>query len=212
MIDVGRAGRMRVERRLVTARHGADLLDRKRQIMADELDHLELNAERVRAEWETSARDAARWSQRAAALDGHRGILEAAPVAPAELVITWGAAMGVEFPEDARCTIPPVTVRGGSSALGFAIAAHRAALVAAARCAAAERAVRLVQAELIATRMRQRAVEHRWIPRLEHELSTIRRRLDEQELEEALRLRWAADSRTDSAGRRTSTADEEVRR
>jgi vacuolar-type H+-ATPase subunit D/Vma8 len=43
------------------------------------------------------------------------------------------------------------------------------------------------------TRTRQRAVEKRWIPRLEEELTAIRRQLDEQELEESLRLRWAAD-------------------
>ena len=209
MTDVGRAGRIRVERRLVMARHGADLLDRKRQIMTDELEHLQLDAARALEEWETCARDAARWSQRVASLDGHRGIRGAAPTEPAELEITWGTAMGVEFPEDARCTIPPVGVRGGSSALVYAVAAHEAALAAGARCAAAERAVHLVQAELVATRTRQRAVEHRWIPRLERELATIRRRLDEQELEEALRLRWAADSRPDVRGHGTSTTGQE---
>jgi V/A-type H+-transporting ATPase subunit D len=36
-------------------------------------------------------------------------------------------------------------------------------------------------------------VEKRWVPRLEGELAAIRRQLDEQELEEGLRLRWAAD-------------------
>ncbi|WP_259310151.1 V-type ATP synthase subunit D [Cellulomonas sp. P24] len=97
----------------------------------------------------------------------------------------------------------------GSSALVYAVAAHEAALAAGARCAAAERAVHLVQAELVATRTRQRAVEHRWIPRLERELATIRRRLDEQELEEALRLRWAADSRPDVRGDGTSTTGQE---
>jgi len=52
--------------------------------------------------------------------------------------------------------------------------------------------VLLVSAELAVTRTRQRAVEKRWIPRLEEGLAAIRRRLDEQELEEGLRLRWAA--------------------
>jgi len=53
--------------------------------------------------------------------------------------------------------------------------------------------VLLVSAELAMTRTRQRAVEKRWVPRLEGELLAIRRQLDEQELEEGLRLRWAAD-------------------
>ena len=71
MTDTGRAGRMRIERRLVTARHGADLLDRKRQIMTDELERLQLNADRLTEEWSTRARDATRWLQRVAALDGY---------------------------------------------------------------------------------------------------------------------------------------------
>jgi vacuolar-type H+-ATPase subunit D/Vma8 len=77
--------------------------------------------------------------------------------------------------------------------LYYAAAAHRSALSAAVRHAALQRAVLLVSAELAATRTRQRAVEKRWVPRLEGELLAIRRQLDEQELEEGLRLRWAAD-------------------
>ena len=77
--------------------------------------------------------------------------------------------------------------------MSYAAAAHRSALAAAVRYAAAARAVLLMSAELAVTRIRARAVEKRWIPRLEDELLAIRRRLDEQELEEGLRLRWAAD-------------------
>jgi vacuolar-type H+-ATPase subunit D/Vma8 len=77
--------------------------------------------------------------------------------------------------------------------LCYAAAARRSALSAAVRHAAVRHAVLLVSAEAAATRTRQRAVEKRWIPRLEGELLAIRRQLDEQELEEGLRLRWAAD-------------------
>src|SRR5674476_903709 len=115
--DTGRAGKIRVERRLLTARHGALLLDRKRHIMVNELERLQLHAGRSRQEWEDRAREAAVWLQRAAALDG-----------------------------------------------------------------------------------RERAVEKRWIPRLENELLAIRRQLDEQELEESLRLRWAADRNETTTG------------
>ncbi|MHB1490165.1 V-type ATP synthase subunit D [mine drainage metagenome] len=209
MTDTGRAGRMRIERRLVTARHGADLLDRKRQIMTDELERLQLNADRVSEEWSTRARDATGWLQRAAALDGYGRIRETAPARLAEVGITWGGAMGVGFPESVSCDIPAITRRGGTSALRYAASTHHAALVAGAQCAAAERAVRLVQTELAATRLRQRAVEHRWIPRLERELDAIRRRLAEQELEEALRLRWAADLQGGTIGPRTPAADED---
>ncbi len=65
--------------------------------------------------------------------------------------------------------------------------------VAGVRHAAVQRAQMLLAAELASTRTRQRAVENRWIPRLENQLLNIRRQLDAQELEESLRLRWAAD-------------------
>ncbi|MGB4916685.1 MAG: V-type ATP synthase subunit D, partial [Propionicimonas sp.] len=85
------------------------------------------------------------------------------------------------------------------SALTYAMSAARAALDAGVRQAAAQRAVLLVAAELKATRTRLRAVQKRWIPRLENELNTIRRQLQEQELQENLRLRWSADAIVRSA-------------
>ena len=84
--------------------------------------------------------------------------------------------------------------------MSYAAAAHRSALTAAVRHAAVQRSLLLVSAELAATRTRQRAVEKRWIPRLENELLAIRRQLDEQELEESLRLRWAADRNETTTG------------
>lgn len=193
MSDTGRAGKIRVERRLLTARHGALLLDRKRHIMVNELERLQLHAGRSRQEWEDRAREAAVWLQRAAALDGRERIEAASPAKPAEVEVQWGGAMGVAYPEDALCQPPAAPPAGGSSALSYAAAAHRSALTAAVRHAAVQRSLLLVSAELAATRTRQRAVEKRWIPRLENELLAIRRQLDEQELEESLRLRWAAD-------------------
>jgi len=65
-------------------------------------------------------------------------------------------------------------------------------LDAAARHAAALTALRTIEAELLATRRRLRAVEDRWIPRLESTLARIRLALDEQERAEGVRLRWAA--------------------
>jgi V/A-type H+/Na+-transporting ATPase subunit D len=184
---------MRVERRLQMARHGAQLLDRKKHIMAIELERLQLRADRSLQEWEERAREAAVWLRRAAALDGRERIEAASPARPAEVELTWGGAMGVAFPQEALCQPPVAPPAGGSSALSYAAAAHRSALSAAVRHAAAQRAVLLVSAELATTRTRQRAVEKKWIPRLEEELTAIRRQLDEQELEESLRLRWAAD-------------------
>ncbi len=192
MADTGRAGRVRLERRLTVARHGADLLDRKQRILADELERLEIVASHTRAQWLELAAVAATWLRRAAALDGRAQIAAAAPPTPARVEVTWGGAMGVAFPLEASDLSVPPTTAGGSSALSFAVAAHAEALQAAVEHAVAARAVLLVSAELAATRSRQHAVEKRWIPRLEDRLATIRRALDALELEEGLRLRWAA--------------------
>lgn len=194
MTATGRAGKVRVERRLLTAQRGADLLDRKQRIMADELDRLTLYAEVVRVEWEDAARQAALWLGRASALDGAAALEAGAPSRHATVEVRWGASMGVTYPIDALCMLPGSEPLGGSSALFFAAQAHREALVVAVRHAAAQRAVDLLTAELVATRTRQRAVENRWLPRLEEELRIIRSRLEQQELEETLRVHWAAEN------------------
>ncbi|MGN8247072.1 V-type ATP synthase subunit D [Cellulomonas soli] len=192
MSDTGRAGRMRLERRLRTARHGAELLDRTRQILTDELERLQLHTARLELEWADHADRAATWQERVAALDGQEAIRCTAPTAAAQVTVVWGGAMGATYPVDATFTAPQAPATGGSSALAHSAAAHREAAAAAARLAAARRAVVLVTARLESTRTRQRAVENRWIPRLEEQLQVLRRRLDEQELEESLRVRWAA--------------------
>jgi V/A-type H+/Na+-transporting ATPase subunit D len=201
MSSTGRAGKVRVERRLVTARHGARLLDRKQHILADELERFQLRVDLGRAEWEELATEAARWLRRSAALDGSGQLEEGAPLAAAVVRLRWGNAMGVSFPEDPECRLPAAPPAGGSSALSYTAAVHRSALEAGVRYAAVQRAELLLAAELAATRTRQRAVENRWIPRLERELLEIRRQLDAQELEESLRLRWAADRNLGNTGR-----------
>lgn len=205
----GRAGKVRVERRLMTARRGARLLDRKQHILADELERMQLRAELTRTEWEELAREAALWLRRSAALDGSVAIEAAAPAEPAGLELRWGSAMGVLYPEAPACRLPPAPRAGGSSALSFAGAVHRSALEAGVRFAAVQRAELLLAAELAATRTRQRAVENRWIPKLESELQGIRRQLDAQELEESLRLRWAADR---NRGTRSTPAQATLRK
>jgi V/A-type H+-transporting ATPase subunit D len=57
--------------------------------------------------------------------------------------------------------------------------------------AAAAEALRVIEAEALATRHRLRAIEDRWIPRLEHALAEVTLALEEQELADAVRLRLA---------------------
>lgn len=64
----------------------------------------------------------------------------------------------------------------------------------------ATRAVAIVETELAATRARQRAIENRWVPRLEEELRMLEVRLDELDREENVRLRWAAARLKDGGG------------
>jgi vacuolar-type H+-ATPase subunit D/Vma8 len=198
----GRAGKVRLERRLLTARHGAALLERKQRIMSDELERLQLHADDLAEDWANSAREAAVWLRRAEALDGREGIERSSADEIAQVDIRWGGAMGVAYPEDATCEPPSLSAPGGSSALSFAVQTHRVALAAGVKHAAIQRAVLLVTVELASTRTRQRSIENRWIPRLENELRALHRALEDQELEESLRVRWA--DRNANSGKKSS--------
>lgn len=196
MSSTGRAGKNSVERRLATARRGARLLDRKQHILAEELERLQLRAELARTQWENLAGDASLWLRRSVALDGTARLAACAPVDPALVQLRWGSAMGVLYPENPGCDLPAAVRGAGSSALSYTAAVHRDALEAGVRFATVRRAELLLSSELAATRTRQRAVENRWIPRLEAELLEIRRQLEAQEFEESLRMRWAAERGT----------------
>ncbi len=192
MSPASRADRVRIEARLAVAERGAELLGRKRRILEDELERMRLAADRQREEFEVAAREADHWLARAAAIDGAEGIARSAapPTAAAEL--TWSVTIGVRFPAEAEAVLPEAAPVSGSSALAYAAVAHRLAVEAAIRHAASEESVRRIAAELLTTRQRERAVTHRWVPRLEASLSDLRRRIDDLELEENLRVRWSA--------------------
>lgn len=188
----GRAGRLRLQRQLAAATRASDLLDRKRRIVADELDRLRLLADRTAAEWEAAALDAATWLQRCSALDGQRALDAARPAAVAVVEVTLGGAMGLHYPLDAQVSPVGPPARTGSSALVHTAGAHTRALQAAARHAAVSEAVRRLTRELAHVRARQRAIDHRWIPPLTAALRTLEAQLDEADREENVRLRWAA--------------------
>jgi len=193
-VPPGRAGRLWLQRRLQVARRGADLLDRKLRLLADELGRLRTDASRTAAEWDRRCADAERWLLRAALLGGERAIRLAADGGVADVTISYRVTMGVRHPAGATCVIPaPVTWDG--PALIRARHAHRAALEAAVQHAAAAEALRVVEAEAVATRYRLRAVRDRWIPRLEQALAEVTLAIEEQELADAARLRLATGSR-----------------
>lgn len=188
----GRAGRLALMARLSTARRAVDLLERKQRALAVERDRLGLAAARAAEEFERESGVASTWLRRSTALDGERRIRASTPSAVTDVTIGYDVTMGVRHPVRADVRFAPQRDPAGSSALAYSVQAHRAALVAGVRLAAAQRSVALVEAELTLTRRQQRALERRWIPELDRRLAVVVQRLDETEREENLRLRWAA--------------------
>jgi len=193
-VPPGRAGRLWLTRRLAVARRGSDLLDRKLQVLQRELGRRRDSAARAAGEWQRCQADADRWLLRAALLGGERAIRLAAAGGFAEVTIPRTATMGVRYPADATCTTPPAA-GGEGPAVAAAREAHRTALAAAVRHAAAAEAHRVLEAETAVTRHRLRAVRDRWIPRLEEALAEVTFAIEEQERADAARLRLAANGR-----------------
>ena len=193
-VPPGRAGRLWLTRRLAVARRGADLLDRKLQVLRRELDQRRGWEASAAAEWQRRQADADSWLLRAALLGGERAVRLAAADTFAEVTISYAATMGVRYPTDATCITPP-PMGGDGPALAAAREAHRVALAAAVQHAAAAEAFRVLEAETIATRYRLRAVRDRWIPRLEQALAEVTFALEELERADAARLRLAAAAR-----------------
>jgi V/A-type H+-transporting ATPase subunit D len=190
-VPPGRAGRIWLVRRLETARRGADLLDRKLRILQGELARRQAAAAKTAAQWDRCRADAQAWLLRAALLGGQRAITLADDGQRAEVTIGYELAMGVRYPSRAACAFPPRVTWDGP-VVARTRQAHRAALAAAAEHAAAAAAVRVVDAEVRATRYRLRAVQDRWIPGLEQALADVTFALEEQERSDAARLRLAS--------------------
>jgi len=194
-VPPGRAGRIWLQRRLGVARRAAGLLDQKLRILLHEQERFTLLVQRTREEWEQQCREAETWLLRSALLGGQRALRHAADGGTAEVTVTWASAMGVRYPAETSCATPdpePDAASPDNAALVEAVAAFRGALAAGVQQAAAEAALRTVDAEVAATRRRLQAVEDRWIPRLDEALAAVRLGLDEAERSEGVRLRWAA--------------------
>lgn len=190
----GRAGRLWLLRRLAVARTGYDALEQKRRALTRQLDRLEELIDDARREWQVRARDAETWWQRAAVLAGERTLELARDSAHgrAEVRLVWRNALGVVYPSDAAVMLTPGELfpAGGSAALAFAAEAHRRALDAAADLGATELAYERTARELRVTTQRLRVLERRWIPAHEEALRELELALDENDREEAARVRW----------------------
>ena len=191
---------MWLQRRLAVAERGADLLDQKLRLLHAERQRLSLQASRSGEAWLAAAREADRWLVRGALLGGQRGIRLATQRAAADVDVTWAYLMGVRYPSGVHCSPAPEepgAAAPDNAALVVARDAHRRAVEAAVAHAASEAAVRVLEAEEAATRRRLRAIEDRWMPRLQEALGQIQLGLEEQEHAEGVQLRWAAAQQED---------------
>jgi V/A-type H+-transporting ATPase subunit D len=192
-IPPGRAGRMWLRGRLDTAERGRDQLDRKLRILIPEQQRLQTRAQQRREAWLAACEHAQLWLLRAAVLGGQDAIRGASPPQPTHVHVTWTSAMGLSYPEDAALAEPDanVAVRSGNAAIVPAATAFRAALLSGARAAAADEAVRRLEAEIAVTRRRARALDKRWLPWLRDALAALELTLEQGEQEDGMRLRRA---------------------
>jgi V/A-type H+-transporting ATPase subunit D len=215
-VPPGRAGRLWLQSRLVAAQRAADLLERKLRVLRAEQAHLAEVSRDTARQWRESWAAADRWAARTALLGGWRELRLATPAAPAQVSVAWRQLMGTRCPDSAPCQLaePGAGERGPGTAAGVqAGAALRAAVRAAADDAVAQTALRVVNAEVTATRRRLRAITDRRVPALTATLQARLRELDENERMETVRLRWAAARQErDAAGRRAASAEEAQRR
>lgn len=189
----GRAGRNWLRRRLGTAERGRVQLDRKLRVLFPEQQRLQLIADRQRAAWSTACAEARTWHLRTAVLNGQDGIRLSSPGEHLTAEVTWTSTMGLRYPADIRLSHPDDTgLLHPDAASDRAAASFRAAVAAGARAAAADEALRRIDAEIAVTRRRLRALEKRWLPRLDEALRSLELVLEQAEQEDSMRLRQAA--------------------
>ncbi|MGN6302805.1 MAG: V-type ATP synthase subunit D [Angustibacter sp.] len=186
----GRAGRTWLAARLQASRRAGDLLDRKLRILRRERARAAHRAERAEQLWAAAFRDAEQWGLRADLLGGgHRAVGR-----PAQVSVQWTAVMGARYPSGVHVThdVPASEPLPVSSA---ATAAARAAVEAVARAAdaaAARATLAAVDHEISVTRLRLRAIERSWVPRLQRQADALDLALAENETAEAVLRKLAA--------------------
>jgi len=194
-IPPGRAGRTWLVRRLEIAYRGAELLDRKRQALLREQGRVRAEAAEAERAWHEAVRQVSLWSVRAAILDGagRLELLARHVDGQATLALRWTNLMGAQLPTIDQITVPelpPLSALGGSSAAVIEARACREAVHAAARYAVAQRTEAELSAELARAARRLRALQERWIPQHEQALARLDLALDENQREQAARVRW----------------------
>ena len=188
----GRMGRLWVLNRIDLAERGVTLLEQKLQLLTTLREELQPKAEQSRHDWLQACREADRWGLRVVLLGGQNAIDLAVTTAPASVTVQSAVTVGVRYPDVAVCVLPPErdpAVIYPTSASVQATRAYRSAVVAAAKCAAAQAAFRTVEQEVYTTRLRVRALSTHWLPLLKQELARIELELEEEDRDGAIRVR-----------------------
>jgi V/A-type H+-transporting ATPase subunit D len=192
----GRSGLLWLSRRLDTARRGGALLERTLVILRQEHRRVAEHAGHSRDRWHQCAEQARTWLTRSALVAGESSVPPALVTGDgeAQVSVRWAATMGLRYPAAAELVVPPERLGGppvSSAALLQARAAHELALHAAVDHAVAAAATRMIDTEIIVTGQRLRAIEDRWIPRLEAARRELALALADVENAEQARLRRA---------------------
>jgi V/A-type H+/Na+-transporting ATPase subunit D len=191
-VPPGRMGRLWVLNRLDLVERGVTLLEQKLHLLTALQEELRRRAEQSRQDWQQACREADLWGLRAVLLGGQQAIDLAVTTAPASVTVQWAIIAGVRYTDAAACVLPPEddpAVIYPTSASVQAARTYRAAVVAAAECAAAQSASRTVEREVHTTRLRARALNRHWLPLLRQELARIELELEEQDRDSAIRVR-----------------------
>lgn len=191
-----RATRLRLLDQVDLARHATDLMRNKEEALGREQVRLAAHATRTAEVWSQQFQAAAGWLLRARLLGGSPELSALAPSKAATVTPQWQTAMGLTYPGSVTCepaAPPPLTT---TAAMPPTAAAYRSALLAASAHAAASTALARLDDELFQTRQRRRAIEEHLVPSLTAAIHQMDGQLDEQDREEAVRTRLAAQQRS----------------
>jgi V/A-type H+-transporting ATPase subunit D len=191
-VPPGRAGRLWLRRRQAVAERGRAQLDRKLRILLPQQQSHRMRAARLQQQCAEAAAEAETWVLRAALLGGEDALRTGAPLEQAEARVGWQVVMGVSLPIDADVRFPPPSgFPAANAAVGPAAESVRRTVLLAVRLAAAQEALRRLDAEVAVTRRRLRAIETHWLPWLEVERARLEQALEQDEQDDGLRLRRA---------------------
>lgn len=191
-VPPGRAGRRWLRERIVVADRGLELLEQKLSILEHERIQLIRRRDDTSQAWDAASRVARQWLGRAMLLGGPQSILRASPDRLAEVTVEWAITAGVRYPSEIDCALPPPGIGAvvDTTAVACAQQAHRAALSAAAVHAAAAEAVRIVERDIVATRIRVQGLRRRRLPELRTALANVELQLEEQERSDLILMRY----------------------